>query len=213
MSDDALRQRLLAEDSFENETFRDLDLERAELSGKDFYRCTFEGCRLQESRWKNSRLEDCTVRGSDLTRASLSGTGLRGVRFEGSKLMGVDWSAAAPHPELAFQECNLRYASFVGMSLRQTAFLRCMAQEANFLDSDLSESDFAGTDLTAATVRGCTLAHTDFSGASGLLLEPARNKVKDTRVAVEAAVLLAHSLGLAVAGYAPESVKRGKRGR
>ena len=213
MASESLLQRLLAEDSFEHETFRDLDLDQAQLGGKELYRCTFENCRLQESGWKNSRLEDCVVKGSDLTRATFSGTGLRGVRFEGCKLMGVDWSAVAPHPELAFEGCDLRYASFVGLSLRRTPLLRCTAHEANFLDSDLSECDFAGTDLRGATLRGCTLTATDFSAATGLFLEPARNRLKDTRVAVEAAVLLAEAQGMRVAGYSAEPKRSGKRGR
>src|SRR4051812_7575113 len=123
-------QRLVEEDYFENEVFSDLDLNGANLTGKEFYRCTFENCPAQESRWSKSLLEACVFKGCDLTRAAMAHTGLRDVRFEGCKLMGVDWSSVSPNPELAFEECNLRYCSFVGLSLRKTTFTRCLAQEA-----------------------------------------------------------------------------------
>ena len=115
--------------------------------------------------------------------------------------MGVDFSQVSPHPELSFADCNLRYASLVKINLRKTHFLRCVAREANFLDADLTDSDFSGTELTGSNFQGCTLWNTDFRRATGLFFEPARNKVKKTRVPVETAVLLALSLGLLVDGY------------
>jgi len=192
--------RLLAEETFENETFTGLDLQRAALGGKEFYRCVFENCLLQESTWKSARLEACVFRGCDVTRAKLLQTALRGVKFEGSKLMGVDFSAVSPHPELSFTDCNLRYASFVKVNLRKTAFLRCAAREANFLEVDLTDAEFDGTELTGSNFQGCTMTNTDFRRATGLFFEPSRNRVKKTRVPVETAVLLAQSLGLVVEG-------------
>ena len=208
-------QRLAQEDFFENETFTDLDLQGGDLGQKEFYRCTFQRCQLQESRWKESKLESCVFSECDLSRAQLAFTGLRGVRFEGSKLMGIDWSVVSPNPEVEFDGCNLRYASFVGLSLRKTAFIRCSALEANFLDVDLSESDFSGTDLSGSTLRGCTLTHTDFRSATGVFIDPARNRAKGALISVEAAVLLARFLGLVVAGYGDEAAARGgrKKGR
>ncbi|MFP2925687.1 pentapeptide repeat-containing protein [Pyxidicoccus sp. 3LG] len=204
-------QRLREEEDFENETFTDLDLQGVSLVGKELYRCTFENCNLQESRWKESKLESCVFRGCDLTRAQLASAALRGVRFEGSKLMGIDWSDVSPNLEVEFEDCNLRYASFVGLSLRRTVFARCSALEANFLDVDLSEADFSGTDLSGSTLRGCTLTRTDFRSATGVFIDPARNRAKGALVPVEAAVLLAQSLGLVVAGHGGEAASRGGR--
>ncbi|QRK08791.1 pentapeptide repeat-containing protein [Archangium violaceum] len=206
-----LARRLAQEEFFENETFADLDLQGCELGGKEFYRCTFLRTQFQESRWRNSKLEVCVFNGCDLTRAQLKGTALRDVRFEGSKLMGVDFTEVSANPEMSFEDCVLRYASFVGLSLRKTAFLRCSALEANFFDLDLSEADFTGTNLAGSNFRGCTLTRTDFSQVSGLFLDPARNRLKGTRVPVETAVSLAQSLGMQVTGFDDEKSER--RGR
>ncbi len=211
-----LVRRLEREEGFENETFTDLELQGLALNQKEFYRCTFERSQFQESQWRQCKFEECTWRGCDLTRARFPQAALRGVRFEGSKLMGIDWSSISANPELAFEGCVLRYASFVGLSLRKTDVLRCTAQEANFFDLDLTDSDFEGTDLTGSNFRGCILTRTDFSLAVGLVLDPSRNRLKDTQVPLATAVSLAESMGMRVPALgdtagAPASRSRKKK--
>ncbi|NTX66907.1 pentapeptide repeat-containing protein [Myxococcus sp. CA051A] len=207
-------QRLLRETYFENETFTNLDLQNAELADKEFYRCTFENCQLQESRWKDSILEACVVRGCNVTRAQFGRIALREVRFEGSKLIGIDWSNIASNPEFSFVDSGLSYCSFVGLSMRKMEFLRCVAREVNFYDLDLTDSDFKGTDLSGSNFRGCTLTRTDFSETQGAFLDPAHNRLKDTRVPLDSVVNLAKTLGMRVAGYHDEvSTKAKKKAR
>lgn len=198
---DAQLQHLLDGDTFEGETFTGLCVTAAMVKDKEFFRCVFERCQLQESQWKDCLLESVIFRGCDLTRAQWQRVGLRGVRFEGSKLMGINWSSVSPIPEVAFEECNLRYATFEKLNLRKTPFSRCSVREVNLLECDLSDADFTGSDLSGTTVRGCTLARADLSTTTGAFLDPARNRVKDARVSVETAVALAESLGMRVAGH------------
>jgi uncharacterized protein YjbI with pentapeptide repeats len=122
-------ERLRAEDSFENETFSALDLQRADLADKEFYRCVFLNCLLQESSWKSAKLEACTFRGCDLTRVKVAQTAFRGVEFENSKLRGIEFGSVTVHPEFSFGECNLRYASFVRINLRKIEFTKCTPRE------------------------------------------------------------------------------------
>ncbi|HEX4353129.1 MAG TPA: pentapeptide repeat-containing protein, partial [Polyangiales bacterium] len=63
-------ERLLAEDSFEDETFDALRAGEAELGGKELIRCTFRNAKLTETAWKRTRLEDCVFDSCDLTRAN-----------------------------------------------------------------------------------------------------------------------------------------------
>ncbi|ABF86515.1 pentapeptide repeat domain protein [Myxococcus xanthus DK 1622] len=208
-------QRIHEEDSFENETFADLNLQETDLGGKEFYRCTFLNCTLQESRWTRTRMESCVFTGCDLTRARFTETSLRDVRFESSKLMGIDWTDVGTFPEVTFDGSNLRYCTFAGLSLRKTAFLRCTALEMNFIDTDLSEADFSDSDITGSNFRGCTLTKADFGTAQGVFIDPARNRVKATRIPVEAAVNFVQTLGLVVSGYGevPKAKTERKKGR
>lgn len=207
-ADKALAERLQREEYFANETFEGVDLQGLELRDKEFYRCTFENCQFQESRWSRTVFESCLVRGSNVTRARFQATGLREVRFENSKLIGIDWSDVSSNPELSFMECGLSYCSFVGLSLRKTPFLKCVARESNFYDLDLTDSAFTGTDLSGSNFRGCMLIRTDFSETTGAFLDPSVNKLKDTRVPIETAVGLARNLGMLVMGFHDEAPKR-----
>ena len=194
-------------------TFEGLDLGGFDFEGKDFYRCTFRNTKLAETRWPRSRLEDCVFEDCDLTQMKPGDGSALGVRFLRCKLMGVAWDNLSPASQLAFEECNLRYASFVRAPLRKTKFLRCRAQEANFLDSDLREADFTGTDLTAANFQGADLREADLSLAENVFVDPAKNRVRGLRVSVGTAAALAASFGMRVAGYEEEPRRPGKRGR
>src|SRR5512140_2772801 len=122
-------ERLLSADVFQDQTFADLALEAAELSGKDFLRCTFRGAKLPQSRWEGVRLEDCLFEDCDLSRLRPAPRTLTDVTFRRTKLMGIEWSKLR-NPGLTFEECDLRYAAFLDVSLRGTAFRGCKAGEA-----------------------------------------------------------------------------------
>jgi len=196
--------RFLAGDDFEGETFEGLVLDAADLGGKDLRDCRFKSCKLGETTWKKSRLEDCVFDGCDLTRLAPAGLALRGVEMRASKLMGIDFSRVSTLPLVSFEGCDLRYAAFVTLALRKTSFVRCNIVEANFVDVDLAEAVFTDCVLTGTRFQGCELRGADFSGARDLFLDPQRNKLKNTTVPLETAVLLARSYGLNVLGFGDE---------
>ena len=145
-------------DLFEDEVIEGIDAQGLDLSGKDFFRCTFRHVKLQESRWRGAHLEDCIFEDADLTCMQPAGMAARGVNFRRCKLMGIDWTEVGRNPQVAFEECDLRYVSFVAVNLRRTPFLRCKATEANFIEADLTEADFEGTDLTGSVFERSTLS-------------------------------------------------------
>ena len=185
-------------DFFSDRTFADVSLEAADLRDKELQRCTFRRCKLPESRWARSKLVECLFENCDLSRMAPQELGLREVTFKDCKLMGVDWSDLAALPDMAFEGCDLRYASFVKLKLKLTKFLRCTARESNFIEVDLTEADFTGTDLADSTIRGCTLSKTNFSRAIGVLFDPQHNRVKGARIALETALAMARSAGMVV---------------
>jgi uncharacterized protein YjbI with pentapeptide repeats len=201
---------LLEGDFFADQVFSDLTLAAADLSGKELARCTFRRCKLPESRWARTKLEDCVFEDCDLTGMAPHELALRGVVFKGTKLMGVDWTELGKLPDVSFERCDLRYASFVKQRLRATRFVGCIAREASFLEVDLGEADFTGTDLTGSTIRGCSLGKTNFSRAIGVLLDPQHNKVKGARIAIESAILLVQSLGMVVEEFESPRIGGGR---
>jgi fluoroquinolone resistance protein len=195
------RDRLLSGDAFEGETFEGLELPGARLEGKDFSGCTFRNLKLAESRWDGARLEDCVFDDCDLTRLLPGKLALRGVEFRRCKMMGIEWAGLAPHPDMRFSDCNLRYCSFIALRAGKTPFVRCTLLEASFVDMDLAGSAFDDCQLDGARFEGCDLRGATFATSRGLRLDPARNRVQGTIVGLEVAVLLAGSFGLKVVGF------------
>jgi uncharacterized protein YjbI with pentapeptide repeats len=196
-----MRDRLLAEESFEDEIFDGIDVAGADLASKEFFRCTFRGSRMQETLWTGVRLEDCLFQTCDLTGLQPKKLALRGVKFQGSKLMGIDWTEAAANPTVEFSDCSLRYSSFVGNNLRTTPFRRCSLAEAAFSNVSLIKALFDDCDLTGARFEGCDLAGADFTSAQGVFFDPTKNRVKGARIPIETAALMAMSFGLVVPGF------------
>ncbi len=188
-------------DTFEDQVFADQDLKGIDLSDKDFVRCTFRTLLLQESRWQRTRLEDCVFDGCDLTRMQPKQLALRGVELIACRLTGVDWTDVAANPTVAFDGCNLQYASFVNVNLTAARIVRCRAIDVNFLEARLADADFTGSDLSGSTFDRCDLRKADFRGTQGLFIDPAKNRVKGARIDIATAVLLATSFGLRVSGF------------
>jgi fluoroquinolone resistance protein len=205
-------EHLLRESSFDDETFDHLQLQ-APLVDKELTGCIFRGLRGETGIWKGVRLEECVFEDCDLTRAQFPHTRFFGVTFRRCKLMGIDWSSVAPNPTLVFDGCDLRYTSFVKVNLRKTAFRGCKANEANFIDCQLGEADFSETDLTGCNFEASDLSKANLASAKGAFLAPGRNRVKNARVSVETAVLIALSQGMKVVGYSDAISERPSRKR
>jgi uncharacterized protein YjbI with pentapeptide repeats len=201
-------EHLLQESTFDEETFERLQL-TSPVVDKEFTGCTFRGLKAETIAWKGVRFEDCTFENCELTRAQFPHTRLVGVSFRGCKLMGIDWSSIAPNPTLSFDTCDLRYASFVKVNLRKTTFRSCKACEANFIDCALIEADFSDTDLTGANFDATDLTKANLTTALGAFIAPGKNRVKDARISVESAVLMAMAQGMKVAGYGDTRARKG----
>ncbi|HEY4058059.1 MAG TPA: pentapeptide repeat-containing protein [Kofleriaceae bacterium] len=188
-------------DSFADATFQDLALTGADLGGRELVKCTIRNAKLDETRWSKTRLEDCIFDNCDLTRANFASLALRDVVFKNCKLMGIDFSVTAKLPMMSFENCNMRYVSFVGVAMKKASLRDCALHEANFIDVDLTGATLVDCNFTGATFDRCTLANAKFTHAAGLFVDPAKNKVKGMHVPLEAAVLLAASFGFRVSGY------------
>jgi uncharacterized protein YjbI with pentapeptide repeats len=195
-----VHHRLLRESHFDGEEFSDLDLDGADLSDKEFTRCTFRKVACRESRWTGTRLEDCIIESSDLGRIQTKNLALRGVAFVRCRMTGIDWTDAARNPVVLFDECNLQYGSFIETNLAKTRFLRCKIADAQFVEARLVETDFTGSDLSGSRFEHCDLRKALFHEATGVWFDPAKNKVKDARINLATAVLIARCAGLVVAG-------------
>ncbi|MFA6033606.1 MAG: pentapeptide repeat-containing protein [Myxococcota bacterium] len=171
-----------------------------DLSQKEFYRCTFRHCKFRESHWLASLLEDCTFEDCDLTNLHPKGIRLRDVKFVRCKLLGVDWTMTGAHPVVSFTECQMRYQLFVAIKLKNTQFVRCSLVECSFIDADLTKTKFTDCDLLKTVFERCELVGADLSTSRAVFFDPAQNRIKDARISVETAALIAQAMGMIVEG-------------
>merc|ERR1712025_748751 len=123
----------------------------------------------------------------------------RDVRFTRCKLMGVDWSLAyALGFEVAFEGCQLRYASFAGMSLRGLLMRDCVADEAVFTGADLRDACLRGSRFAGATFQETTLIGADLRDAEEVVIDPRSNTLGGTKLSLDAALRAAAFLGVEV---------------
>jgi uncharacterized protein YjbI with pentapeptide repeats len=185
-------------DSFEDEAFADLDLPRADISNREFLRCTFTNVQLPDADLSGARFDDCLFNGCDLSRARATNVAARGVAFVRCRLMGVDFSELRPTPSLVFEHCTLQYATFGPANLTGTRFVSCKLVEVNFFETRLAEADFTDSDLAGARFEGCDVRSAQFAGTRSFYIDPAKNVVSGAQINVETAITIATAFGFKV---------------
>ncbi len=188
----------IGQTTFIDQVFTDLELPASDLADKEFERCVFRHCKLPSTRFVRARLEDCRFESCDLSGMSAAHASLSGVRYVGTRLLGVVWNDLGLVPDVGFDNCDLRYTAFNRVKLARTKFVNSTLREASFEQTDLVNADFSGSDLTGTTFARCDLMKADFRFALGLSLDPTVNRVKGTRVSVDAAVAYLQTFGLDV---------------
>jgi len=148
--------------SFEQCTFKKLDLARVSLAGSSFVDCRFEDCNLTGVVVKNTRLYD--------------------VSFINCKLPHVDFGVCDPFGfHITCQDCRLDYVVFLNRKLKKALFADCSIKEAFFLQCDLTGTAFRNCNLELTRFEGNNLTQADFATSYNLVLNPDDNTLKKAR--------------------------------
>ncbi len=182
-------------------TFAGEDWSTASLKRCRFEDCRFEDCTLTGADLSEAIFEDCRFERCELSGVKVVGTKLRTVRFEQSRLRGVGFADCYQLGlELAFAECNLDYASFVGLSLAGIAIVDCKLSEADFSETTLRDAGFSGSDLRGTIFRHADLRGADLRGTTGAAVDLATCKVRKLRLSMDSAIHTLSALGVVVDG-------------
>ena len=155
-------RHLIGHSEFEEFRFVGCDFSDADLSGRRFSNCLFERCNLSSAR--------------------LAGTALQNVAFDECKLLGLQFMACRDMLfGVHFDQCQLRYASFAGRKMPATRFVGCTLEETDFADADLSGAVFEDCRLAGAVFQNTQLTGADFTTATGFILDPERNQLRNAR--------------------------------
>jgi uncharacterized protein YjbI with pentapeptide repeats len=124
----------------------------------------------------------CSFEQCNFSLVSFNTTALREVRFVNCKLTGADFSHVHPFLlDLGFDHCQLNYASFNRLKLKETHFEHCEMEEADFTETDLSKSIFDNCNLNRALFFKTNLEKADFRTASNYSFDPDENRIKGAK--------------------------------
>lgn len=193
---------LRAGGAFTEAVFDGLDLGGELLIDVEAEGCRFVSCDFSGARLENWSLVDCEFRSCDLTLLEVPRSSFRGVRFVECRLLGVDWSPAATALgfQVRFERCVLDGSSFVKLAPEELEMVECRGRDLNFGGADLTGARFPESTLEGARFQGTDLTRADFSGATGVLFDPAENCLHQTRLSLEAAVGILDVAGIVVDG-------------
>ncbi len=165
-----------------NKTYKQVDLSRELISGREFDGCHFVNCLFSNSDLTGTDFLDCSFEDCNFMLVRLNATGLKDVRFKRCKLMGFDFSLCSDFLfQVAFESCQLDYSLFAKKKMKQTRFEHCSLIECDFTECQLAESVFDECILTSSTFYRSRLEKADFRTAVGFSIDPEENYLKKAR--------------------------------
>lgn len=141
--------------------------------------CLFKHCNFAQISLNNITFENCIFNTCDFSLAKMKNTSWHSVLFNDCKLIGIDFSTCNPFSSFRFERCQLSYANFHGMRMKQTYFVECDMTESYFSEADLEGAEFNQCNLDRALFHHSNLTGADFSSAYNLSLIPSNNKLKN----------------------------------
>ena len=183
----------------EEKHFKGLDFSVNPLKKGEYERCTFSDCRLGGVDLSGFIFIDCMFSSCDLSNAGLKNTALRTARFNQCKMIGLHFEdCAAGLFSVTFDSCQLQLSSFHGHKMKATTFKGCRLTECNFSDCDLRKADFTDAELQLARFDNCQLEEADFREATGVEIDPERNRLKGAHFNLQQLPALLHKYQIRV---------------
>lgn len=166
----------------EDEVIQGKDLQSYLKTSMQFEYCTFKNCDFTANNLSGFSFLECEFQDCDLSRIELIDCSFKQVWFKGSKLMGLRFDQCnSLLLEMNFHSCILDYSSFYQLKLNETSFVNCSCENCDFTEADMQSADFSGTDLLGATFDQTNLEKVNFHNATGLLIDPEKNRLKGAK--------------------------------
>lgn len=145
-----------------------------------YYACEFNACVFPQVGLSGIHFEQCIFNGCDFSMVRFAGCRLTDCTFKGCRLQGASFLSCDGYPSFRFEDCQLRFANFSELSLKNQSFVDCDFSEASFEYAKLPSSHFVRCDLTGALFHQTDLRKADFSTSWNISLIPEQNRLGDT---------------------------------
>ncbi len=164
---------------FREDTLRQLNLDRENLSGLSLLGGRLERCSLGNAVLEGARLDGCRVlntsmrqiiandtawvdtraRLSDLAAATMHRACFNACRFEESLMAGMDFEGAT------LTDCEFDICDMTGASFKDSLMVRCRFRDNRLGSANLMSTCFDGAQLVDVDLRDANLQYASFKGA------------------------------------------------
>ncbi len=171
------------------------------LTRQKFDASTFEHGSFQETVFHGCRFNDCTFTDCDLRLARVPGSSFRNVIFERSNVTGINWADGSWAKSgllnsIGFRDCDVSYATFIGLDLKKLVMTRCIAKDVDFSDANLTQASCAETDFFESRFVHTNLTEADFTHARNYAIDPSLNILKKAKFSLPEAIALLRGLNI-----------------
>ena len=164
----------------ENIQYKDIDFSDCRLEGVTFQECVFERCFFREMNLVNSSFKSCKFYSSEWILLKLNNAILFDLEFHNSKILGCNLGFANKFVfSIDFYSSLIVNCVFYSNDMTNRVIEDCTIKECDFMETDLSKSVFHKSVFQGTRFRKCHLYKTDFSKATGYMIDPFDNDIQN----------------------------------
>jgi len=168
---------------FENKEFNKIDFTIESNFGKEYYRCKFVNCNLENTDLSGILFEECEFITCNLSGIKVKNTSLRDVLFKDCKILGVDFNTInAITFEIEVENSTLNFSSFYQISLKNIKFINVKLHEVDFTESNLEQSSFENCEFNGSIFENTNLKNADLSSSYGFIIDPEQNNLMNCKI-------------------------------
>ena len=168
------------------------------MPGIEFYDCKFKTCNFSEQDLQGTKFFECTFENCNLANCNLTLTTFKDCNFHASKLMGVCFNPGNFAFFANFHDCDLRYVEFSALKIKNILIENCNCAGAKFMATDLKNAKLNNNDFTEVVFNECDLHNAQLLNAKNLVINPAANKIKNTKISLATAANIVGEFGFIV---------------
>ncbi len=165
-----------------NERFEKIDFVAKPMEKGEYEQCTFVDCLMEKADLSGIIFSECEFIQCNMSLAKISQTAFRETQFKTCKLLGLPFENCNSFLfSVGFDHCFLNVSSFYKLQLKKIKFNNCSLHEVDFTEADLTQAVFTECDLLGATFDRCNLEKADFSSAFNYRINPEENRMKKAK--------------------------------
>lgn len=182
-----------------DQEFRGMDYFQNRLPLGEYEQCTFTGCDFSNGYLDNCIFRECEFRECNLSNANLAHATFSETTFHTCKMIGLRFDTCEGlFMSFSFDNCNLSYCSFYGLTLKNIRFEACTLQESDLSNADLSGASFNNCNLQRTVFFNTILIKADLRTAREFIIDPEQNKILKARFSKDRLSGLLHKYGIVI---------------